>query len=260
MKIRSLFLATLIFTSLSLKAGELVIKGKYNGKNVFVQNPYNAKIDQFCTQKVFVNDRLIFDEPKVSAYQIDMSYLSVGDLVVLRIEYRDGCEPTIVNPHVLSFTAGFQFIMAQADNNSVHWSTMGELVGGKFEIEQLHWKRDWEVVNTVPGKEDLNNNLYSIAPKHYPGVNHYRIKYIDYKGDEYYSLEFAFTSTEDPVTFDSENITNKIVLSKITNYFITDMNGNEIRKGRGKEIPVQDFKPGLYFLNIENRTERFIKK
>ena len=240
--------------------GELVLKGKYNGKNIFVRNPYNNETESFCTNKVFVNDRLIFDGPQLSAYQVDLSHLNLGDLVVIRVEYKNDCEPVVLNPQAISFTTGFQYITAQADNNSLLWSTKGELPQGSFEIEQLRVKKGWTVMNHVEGKGEQHNNQYSIAPNHFPGDNRYRIKYTSHDGTEYYSVEFAFTSSEDPITFSPETVTTKITLSKPTEYFITDMNGNEIIKGKGNEISLQDLRPGLYYLNIENRAERFIKK
>ncbi|MDH5367483.1 MAG: T9SS type A sorting domain-containing protein [Cyclobacteriaceae bacterium] len=260
---RNTFLILLVFviTPNVLLAGELVLKGQYSGKNIFVRNPYNNITKSFCTNKIFVNDRLIFDSPMLTAFQVDLSYLKLGDLVVLRIEYKDDCEPVVLNPQALSFTSGFQFITAQSDNNSIHWSSKGELPNGRFEIEQLiKKKKEWKVVNTVTAKGQLNNNQYSIAPNHYPGDNHYRLKYIDREGKEFYSVEFVFTSTDEPITFTPETVTLKITLSKTTDYVISDMNGNEILKGKGKEIFVQDLKAGLYYLNIENRAERFVKK
>lgn len=259
---RNAFLILFVFViTNSLLAGELVLKGQYSGKNIFVRNPYDNATKAFCINKIYVNDRLIFDSPMLTAFQVDLSYLKLGDLVVLRIEYKDDCEPFVLNPQVLSFTNGFQFITAQSDNNSIHWSSKGELPDGRFDIEQLNKKKkEWKVVNTVTAKGELNNNQYSIAPHHYPGDNHYRIKYIDREEKEFYSVEFAFTSTDKPITFAPETVTSKITLSKTTDYVITDMNGNEILRGKGKEIFVQDLKAGLYYLNIENRAERFVKK
>lgn len=242
-------------------AGELVLQGTYNGKNLYIQNPYLGELKTFCTEKVLVNDREVFNNPKVSAFSIDLSYLNLGDLVVVRILYRDGCEPKIVNPQVLSITKlGFRFLDAQADNNSLVWSTKGEQTLGSFVIERLHLKRGWLEFSTLTAKGNIDYNQYSVAPTHYPGENKYRIKYTNDQGKEYYSVQFAFTSTDDPITFTPTSVTTKITLSRATDYIITDMNGNELRKGRGKVIQVQDLRAGLYFLNIENRAERFIKK
>ena len=130
---RSLLLSLFLLSSIvGVFAGELVVKGKYRGKNLFVRNPFNTATKAFCTNQVFVNDRLIFDYPELSAYQVDLSHLELGDLVVLRIEYKDDCEPVVLNPQAISFTNGFQFITAQSDNNSIHWSTKGELPNGKL--------------------------------------------------------------------------------------------------------------------------------
>lgn len=261
MRSKFFILVICLLGAFSLHAGELVLKGSYNGKNLFVQNPFVPELNTFCTKQVLVNDRVIFDNPKTSAFSIDLSYLKIGDLVVVRIMYHDSCEPKIVNPHVLSLTkAGFAFLKAQADNNSIEWNTKGELTDGSFEIEQLHPKKGWQIFGELKGKGDIMYNQYSMEPSHFPGENKYRIKYTDSQGNEYYSIQFAFTSTEDPITFSPSTVTTKITLSRATEYTISDMNGNELRKGNGKVIIVQDLRPGLYFLNIENRAEKFIKK
>ena len=87
---------------------ELVLSGTYTGTDIFVQNPFNRKLNKFCTEKVFVNDRIIFENPSISAYKIDLSYLKIEDLVVIRIVYSEGCVPTIVNPHALKKSKNFQ--------------------------------------------------------------------------------------------------------------------------------------------------------
>ncbi|MDH5475103.1 MAG: hypothetical protein OEX22_05370 [Cyclobacteriaceae bacterium] len=259
---RKLYVLFCLFSiSSSLLAGEMVLKGQYSGKNIFVRNPFNTATKVFCTNNIFVNDRLIVEDPQQTAFQVDLSYLSLGDLVVLRIEYKDDCEPVVLNPQVLSFTNGFQFITAQSDNNSILWSTKGEFPNGSFVIEQLQKKKQtWNVVDSLTAKGELNYNQYSIAPHHYPGDNRYRIKYIDHAKQQFYSVEFAFTSTEEPITFSPKSVTSKITLSKTTRYYITDINGTKILEGKGKEIFLHDLKPGAYYLNIENRAERFIKK
>ena len=240
--------------------GELVLKGKYNGKNVFVRNPYNAETEEFCTINVYVNDRLILEGPQLSAFQIDLSYLNQGALVVVRIEYRDDCQPVVMNPTVLSFNAGFQFLSSHSDNNSINWTTIGELPGGEYQLEQLFKKGGWKTIKSFEAKGAMNINQYSIEPNHFPGENHYRVGYKDSNGNQYYSVEIMYTSTDDPITFSPEIVTTSISLSKATQYAILDMNDNEIRKGSGKEIELQDLRPGEYYLFIENRKERFVKQ
>lgn len=246
----------------SVWAGEIVLVGKYKGKDVYVQNPYDAQKQTYCTSAVYVNDRKVQDYPKASAYTIDLSYLNMGDLVVLRIEHSDDCKPKVVNPQVLTKEVGFGFMLEQVDNNSVSWNTKGELPGGKFTIEQMDTtKVKWNVIKEVAGKGSLETNQYSISPSHFEGENQYRIKYTDHVGVAAYSVKLLFTYTDDPVQFSPRTqVTTRIKLSRRIPYTITDMDGIVVKKDTGKVIMVQDLKRGLYYLNIQNRSERFIKQ
>lgn len=243
-------------------AGEIVLVGKYRGKDVYVQNPYNADKNSYCTSAVYVNDRQVQDYPTASAFTIDLSHLAMGDLVVLRIEHSNECVPKVVNPQVLKEDEGFEFMLEQVDNNSVSWNTKGELPDGKFTVEQMDsTKLKWNVIKEVAGKGGDETNQYSMAPAHYEGENQYRIKYTDHLGVEIYSLKLIYTYTDDPIQFSPKTkVTSKIKLSRSTPYTISDMNGNVVKEGSGKVIMVQDLKRGLYYLNIQNRSERFIKQ
>ncbi len=261
MKKGVLLLVSLLLT-LSTWAGEIVLVGKYKGKDVYVQNPYDSDKETYCTSAVFVNDRKVQDYPEASAYTIDLSHLAMGDLVVLRIEHSDDCKPKVVNPHVLTQDSGFEFMLEQVDNNSISWNTKGETPEGKFIVEQKDSvSTQWNIIIEVPAKGASESNQYSIAPTHFEGENQYRVKYTDSEGKEAYSVKLAFTYTDDPVQFSPKTkVTSKIKLSRAIPYSITDMNGNTVKEGQGKVIMVQDLKRGLYFLNIQNRSERFIKQ
>jgi len=236
-----------------------VLSGSYQGKDVFVRNPYVKNLGRFCTQQVFVNDRKVFDQPKVSAYKIDLSYLEINDLVVIRITHSEGCQPSIVNPHVLKSNSSFKFITTETDNNSISWKTKGEEIRGSYIIEQKTDEADWGPIDTVTAKAELDINRYIIAAPHQKGVNHYRIKYVDSSGLENYSLEMLYTKKEQ-ITFYPSIATTSLTLSDTAKYIITDFTGREVKKGKGLEILVNELKPGEYYITIQNRKQRFIKK
>ena len=186
-------------------AGEIVLSGVYQGKDPFVYNPYLPASNANCTMKVFVNDRLVLSNPQASAYKIDLSYLSLKDLVVIRILYHDGCTPRVVNPHVLRPISGFQFLFARADMQSINWLVNGELRGAIFYLEQ-YIDGAWKVKETVTGKGGPGNTEYNLAPSHHKGVNRYRVKYTPASGESVYSLEFDFDTEAElrPLTYDDE--------------------------------------------------------
>ena len=254
------FLILIFLISLSpVFAGELVLSGTYSGKDLFVRNPFNRTSSTFCTQEVYVNDRKIYDNPRVSAFKIDLSYLKINDLVVVRITYADGCEPKVVNPQVIQTPETFQFLSTVVDNNAVSWTTLGESPGGSYIIEHTDSISDWYTVDSIKSKDGLTANLYAIPAPHTKGENIYRIKYKN-ADREVYSVEMFFTSTNAPITFSPEIATSVITLSDSTTYVITDFWGKLVKKGSGYEINVLDLKPGPYYLNLQNRKRKFVKK
>ncbi|ELR73233.1 hypothetical protein C900_04744 [Fulvivirga imtechensis AK7] len=241
--------------------GEIVLSGTYMGKPVFVQNPFNHSRNSFCTDAVYVNDRKLFEAPQISAFKIDLSYLKMEDLVVIRIVFSDGCQPRVVNPQVIQPRSNFKFITSQSDNSSISWTTAGELSGGQFEVEKFLADKDkWESFKSVRARGNQETNQYAIGALHQTGENRYRIRYEAPDGIVTYSVEVSYTSSYHPITFYPAIATTKITLSDTTSYSITDSYGKLVKKGEGREILVYDLNPGEYYLNIQNRMERFVKK
>ncbi|MTI22598.1 T9SS C-terminal target domain-containing protein [Fulvivirga sp. RKSG066] len=260
MRILWLAIAITIFgTGKEGTAAELVLSGAYQGKDIYVQNPYDPATKLFCTQEVYVNDRQIYNQPRVSAYRIDLSYLSINDLVVIRITHSEGCKPRVVNPQVLKTTSSFKFLTAETDNNSINWMTQGERGGGVYIIEQETEEKDWHIIDNVPAKEALQTNSYTVNAPHTKGVNNYRVKYQPDKGEAIYSMEMAFSQSE-LITFYPSVATTTLTLSDSARYVITDYFGKEVKQGEGIEITIDELKPGEYYLNIQNRKEKFVKK
>ena len=84
--------------------------------------------------------------------------------------------------------------------------------------------------------------------------------YNPQEGEAIYSVDIAYTSTKDPITFYPSSVTTRINLSETTYFEITDRNGKLLRSGTSSTIQLQDLKPGEYYLHIQNRIERFVKK
>ena len=242
-----------------LFAGEIVLSGAYQGKDLYIQNPFNTESATFCTNAVYVNDRLVLDHPKASAFRVDLSFLSVNDLVVIRISYQDNCEPGIVNPQVLKSPQNFQFLTAQADNNSITWASKGDK-DGLYYVEHKWDKKDWSIMDTVEVVNVFEQNKYAVAPSHMKGENIYRVKYVNGSNEEFYSVEFQFTAADNYITFYPKIATSQLKLSDSCHFEVMDFFGKVIKKGEGKDVMLIDLKPGKYYLNIQNRKEAFIKR
>ena len=233
--------------------------GEYQGKNIYVQNPLSQDRINFCTSEVYLNEKLVNTAPKTSAFEIDLSHLNVGGPVFIKIVHKEGCKPKVINPQVIRSKSKFQFLNVNADALSIHWSTVGELPYGKYFLEHYRNKK-WVIINTTTGKGSFDANQYNIQPEHHTGDNKYRIKYVQNNGKIFFSQVFDFFNDVEPISFFPTMVVDKITLSRASDYAVVDSYGNRITEGKGSEIQLANLKAGLYFLYIDNREEKFVKK
>jgi len=259
LKIKVLLILLILSVQLIAQTTEYTATGEYQGKNIYVQNPLSVDRINFCTTEVYLNEKLINTSPKTSAYVIDLSNLNVGDPVFIKIVHKEGCVPKIINPQVIRSKSKFKFLNVFADALSISWSTAGELPYGKFFVE--HYKnKKWVNIKTLSGKGSFDANQYSLVPEHHTGDNKYRIKYIQNNGKIFFSRVFEYFNDVEPISFFPTMVVDKITLSRETNYTVVDSYGNQITKGKGQVIDLNNLKEGLYFLHVDNREEKFVKK
>lgn len=190
---KSIVLTVLIvFTTLFPNlAAEISLRGTYLGKNIYVQNPLSGNGDKYCTDEVYVNNQLVITAPKAGAYEIDLSFLSLNSPVEIRIVYKDGCGPQIVNPQVVSIDSDFKFLICQVNESELKWITEKESVPGIYTIEKLEGQ-NWNPIAEVNSKGSSINNFYKFPTKHDEGINIYRIKFTQAEGITLYSKEIAY--------------------------------------------------------------------
>lgn len=259
MKYGIFFLAVFILNQGYSQIEEYTVTGEYQGKNIYVQNPlYKDKIN-FCTTEIYLNEQLIHTAPKTSAFEVDLSHFEIGKPVFIKIMHKEGCLPKVINPQVIRSKSKFQFLNVIADPLSIHWSTVGELPYGKFFIEHYRNKR-WDNIEVITGGGSFENNLYNLKPNHHTFDNKYRIKYIQNDGKIFFSRVFDYFNDVEPISFYPTLVVDKITLSRESDYSVVDSYGNEMTKGKGEEILLGNLKSGLYFLYIDNREEKFVKK
>lgn len=235
------------------------LNGVYRGKNLYIQNPYDANKKAYCIQSITVNGALVANTLKSSAVQVDLQNFNLDAPVRIIITHMEGCIPRVLNPNVLQENVDFNFINHTADNSSISWITSGENPRkGEFIIEKV--KIDgWEPIKKVPAKGNLDNNQYSLAVAHYSGENIFRIRYV-LDDQNVISEEFSFYSAEDPVSyFPVDEVEDLLSLSRITDYKIKSLEGKLMMQGIAMDINVEGLPYGEYFLIIENRQETFYK-
>jgi len=259
MQIKQWLLAFFILSHISVLAGEIVLSGVYQGKNLYVQNPFSADKKNFCTDEVFVNGTQKMSNIKSSAFEIDLSFLAINDPVTVKITYKDECMPKVLNAYVLRPSASFLFNAFNVNANELNWTTTGEKAQFMYTVEQLI-NNNWRTVTTVPAKGDASG-IYNVPVTHQYKINKYRIKAQDQDNHQiYFSKAVDFILSEEPVTFYPKSVNTKITLSREADYEVRSLKGEVIKKGKGTEIPLADLKTGVYYLNINDRTERFFKK
>lgn len=171
--------------------GEINITGKYQGDNLYIQNPFAADRISYCTEQVFVNNDLILAHPAVSAFEIDLSYLPVGAPISIRIVHKDDCAPMVVNPQAIVSEDGFRFLTFIIESETLKWITTNEAVSCHFYIERLE-EDSWVEVADIPAKGRQTNNFYKLPTTHFEGVNTYRIKFVQPEGGAIYSSESSY--------------------------------------------------------------------
>lgn len=82
----------------------LKLEGRYQGKNLYAQNPMNDEANCYCACKVIVNEKIIMDSTNLqfSAFEIDLSacQIPVDSPVVVEIYQRPNCRVKVLNPVV----------------------------------------------------------------------------------------------------------------------------------------------------------------
>ena len=155
---RTFILTTLFLclTAVSFSQGNetnIVLDGHYQGKNLYVQNPFSGSGVGFCVIAVYVNEDVTTDQVNSSAFEIDFSNtdLKTGDPVSVKILHKLDCNPKVLNPEVLRPKSTFENESITIENNQVlKWNTTNEQGELTYIVEQYRWNK-WVKVGEVDG-------------------------------------------------------------------------------------------------------------
>ena len=80
-------------------------EGIYMGKNLYLQNSY-SKIGQngWCVQRIEINDKTLNIDYMVESFEIGFDSLEIGDTVLIRLVFAEGCTPKWLNLEVINPT------------------------------------------------------------------------------------------------------------------------------------------------------------
>ncbi len=262
MKRLGLSLLIIILLQTVAFAGEIVIEGIFQGKNIYVMNPFASSGVGFCVFEVTVNGKVSTDEINSSAFEIDLSVyqFNIGDKVTIVIKHKDNCVPKVLNPEVLKPKSTFNVTSIEVTKDGfLKWTTTNESGKLPFIVEQYRWNK-WIKVDEVEGKGTAGTNSYSVKVYPHSGNNKFRVKQVDYTKKPRMSQDVLFKSLQPPVTITNKKFETEITFSAETMYEIYDYYGNRILKGIGNRVDISGLKKGDYFINYDNTMDQFKKK
>lgn len=237
----------------------LTVEGQYQNKNLYVSNAVASSGVGFCAYEVRVNGELTTDEVNSSAFEIDLSQLSLtpGEPVTVQIKHRDGCAPKVLNPTVLKPQPTFKVEDIKLNEDGLlTWTTSEESGSLPYNVEVYKWNK-WVKVGEVQGDGDASKNSYAFKLTLISGENKVRVTQRGNLNKVGSSQSVAVVSKVDRPTWRYEADKKKVVFSKETAYEIYDKFGQARIKGYGKEIDISSLASDEYFLCYDNSVESF---
>jgi hypothetical protein len=237
-----------------MEAQVLVLEGNYQGRDIYVQNPFASSGVGFCVYEVRVNNEVTTDEVNSSAFAIDFSMLNlnIGDPLNIEIIHKEGCEPLVINAEVLKPISTFEINSISVINNMLKWTTTNESGKLPFVIEQYRWNK-WVKVGEVAGKGTDGENSYQFKLVPNSGSNKVRVKQTDSTNKPRYSTVTEFTSKSYEVSYSPIKVKKDIIFSQRTMYEVYNMYGNIVMRGYDKVINVSALEKGRYYINYDNK-------
>tara|TARA_Y100000991_G_scaffold35777_1_gene24095 strand:- start:2569 stop:3396 length:828 start_codon:yes stop_codon:yes gene_type:complete len=261
-------LLALIFSvcfSAQSNESSVVLEGHYQGKNLYVQNPFAGSGVGFCVIAVYINDDVTTDQVNSSAFEIDFSNTPVkkGDPVTVRIQHKNDCLPKVLNPEVLRPKSTFENLSINVDKDqTLHWKTKNEQGKLTYIVEQYRWNK-WVKIGEVDGSglDTESSYKFNVSSHLHSGQNKFRAKQVDYTGRPRPTKSTIFEDdSRSPVSLINPKIKKSLDFSENTLYEIFDTYGNLVKKGYGQSINVENLEKGLYYVNYDAKTGEVVSK
>lgn len=239
-----------------VQLSETNLTGVYQGKTLFIQNPFNSKTRSYCIDKIYINKNLLDINYKMSAIKLDFEDVDLFTPITLRIQHRDSiCSPTIINPEAILFHTIFRFTEISLTDSAFTWVTKGERGSGSFEVERLDDFR-WSTVESVEARGVYEGATYSLFPYLKDGANQFRIKYNFPRGSRsgyLYSWEVDYDYYPEAVEFKPKSAKTRLYLSRSASYKIYDAGSKMVLEGAGSEIDVTVLRKGQYVIYFDEK-------
>lgn len=246
-----------------VSAESMVLNGVYQGKDLYVKNPFAEDGVGFCVFEVYVNGELTRDEINSSAFAIDFNVMGIkpGASLEVIINHKGDCSPLVLNPEAIKPHSTFEIKEIKVNKNVLAWTTEGERGSLPYVVEQFRWNK-WVKAGEVQGHGERDATTYQFELTPYSGENKARLKQTDYTGKPRYSEQVTYNPGISKVTFEPKKVGDEIVFSAPTIYEIFDRFGNIVKTGYGKSVNVANLEKGAeFYINYDSSFgETFRKK
>ncbi len=238
----------------------LLVEGKYQNKNVYVQNFFGGSGVGFCAFEVKVNGNITTDEVNSSAFEIDLGSLKLkyGEKVTIEILHKEGCQPKVLNMEDLKPKPSFEILtMNITSSGLLKWTAKMEAGTLPYVVEQFKWNK-WVPVGEVDGVGTPESHDYSFQVSSHSGENKFRVKQVGLGLTPRYSNNVVLNSMIEKPKFEVKD--NSLTFSYDTGFEVYDSYGLVVKKGFGKDIKIDNLEKGKYYLCYDNQITEFSKK
>jgi len=257
-----LFFSLMCFALTSKAGGVLVVEGKFQNKNVFIQNSFGSNGIGFCATEIKVNGVITTDEVNSSAFEIDLAAMNIklGQKVTIEISHKSDCIPVVLNPEVLKPRPTFEIVNMNINSSDIlKWTSKNESGALPYIIEQFKWNK-WVFVGEVQGIGSPDTHDYSFQVTSHSGENKFRIKQVGLGVTPKVSNAVLLNSVKDKPTFVISKDHKFIQYSSETAFEVYDAFGTVVKKGFGKDTNIDNLHKGRYYLCYDNQVTEFDKK
>jgi len=257
-----LLVCVLLAGFFKFKASVLVVEGRFQNKNIIIQNSIGTSGAGFCATEIKVNGQITTDEVNSSAFEVDLAAMKIipGQKVIIEIIHKSDCIPVILNPEVLKPKATFDILDLKINPSGIlTWVTKNENGALPFIVEQFKWNK-WVQVGLVSGIGNPDVHEYTFQVSTHSGENKFRIKQLGLESTPRVSSAVTINTQMAKPSFMLTKDNDKIQFTTETCFEMYDTFGILVKKGFGIETDITNCVKGKYYLSFDNQTIEFEKK
>lgn len=242
----------IISVFVSFAQASLTVEGTYQGKNIYVQNPYNDDTESYCVTEVRVNGEDLGANINSAAFEIKLNRLGLelGDPVKIEISHHDDCRPKILGNSLTHVNRTLRIEPASLKNGILRWKEDTDL--RSYRIEQYRWNKWVKVDVTINNPDDEGYYSAVLDGDLHSGTNTFRVAAENGNGIKAFSNNLTAQSPAEPVTYEVRKDEQLLVFSAETKYELFDATGELAQVGKSTQIDLSDLSSGDYYLNFDN--------